>query len=329
MQGAKKKYAIGIDVGGTKILTGILNRKFEVIASEKVKLDAHKGEKCFIQVLSQSIENVLSEVKGSVKQLSAIGVGCPGMIKNPQGIIKLSPNIAFLENYPLREKLSRLFRVPVFIENDVNAGLYGEQQFGAARGFRHVAGIFMGTGVGGALILNGKLYRGATGAAGEIGHTFLCLPSSLRNLDKSGTVENLTGRLAISTEAALLMMKQKAPALAKETGFDLRKIKSKALLRSVTSGDTAVRKLIEEKARVIGIAMANVVNLLNPERIVLGGGVMEAMGAYILPEAREVMQVYAMGPIVKSVKVVPAKLKDYAIVMGAAKLAYDSLTGEI
>jgi len=230
-----------------------------------------------------------------------------------------------MKKYPLKSILHQRLRLPIVIENDVNAGLFGEQQFGAARGYQEVVGIFLGTGVGGALILNGEIYRGATGASGEIGHTFLSLPSLLHGKYQGETVETLIGRIRIASEAGNMVMKQKAPHLYDQVGFDIKKIKSGVLARAIRAGDSTIKTLMLDKARLLGITMANVVNLLNPELIVLGGGIIEAMGPIMIPEASRTMFQYAMGPVVKNVKVVPAKLKDYSIAMGAAKLALNSL----
>lgn len=322
-----KKHFIGIDIGGTKILVALLDDKFDVLVTQKSKVDANKGEKVFFQSLVDGIKEVCKEGGVPLRQIQSIGIGCPGMIQNPQGVITLSPNISFMKNYPLREKVNRRFKVPVVVENDVNAGLYGEHAFGAARGVENVVGIFLGTGVGGALILDGKIYRGASGAAGEIGHTFLSIPSLLSSFDREGTLESKVGRHAISSEAGNLMLKQQAPKLYAQVGYDVKKIKSKVLLKSLEGNDKAIQKLIQDKARLLGISMANVVNLLNPQMIVLGGGVVESMEEWIVPTAKETMRKYAMPPIVKSVKVVAAKCGDYAIVKGAAKLALDSLSG--
>ncbi len=319
-----KKYFIGIDIGGTKILTALLNESFEIVATQKARVDAHQGEKVFFQSLVDGVETVCQEAELKPTQIALIGIGCPGIIENLKGVILLSPNISFMKNYPLGEKVSRRFKVPVLVENDVNAGLYGEHEFGAAKGTNHVVGIFLGTGVGGALILDGKIYRGATGAAGEIGHTFLKPPSLLSSLEREGTLEALVGRLAISAEAGLLVLKQQAPKLYSEIEYDVKKIKSRVLLKSIEGGDKAIQNLIEDKGRLLGLSMANVVNLLNPEMIVLGGGVVESLGSWIVRPAQETMRQYALAPMVKSVKVVTAKLGDFAIVKGAAKLAFDS-----
>ena len=322
---ARPKYFLGIDLGGTKLLTALLDRKFKVLREKKSKVEAQRGEKFFFKTLKEDIAEVLALGKKTPRDLIAIGMGCPGVLEFPSGLVKISPNISFLKSYPLGARLKAVYKVPVVVENDVNAGLYGELHFGAARGHRHVVGIFLGTGIGGGLILDGKLYRGFTGAAGEIGHTFLYPPSFADPAGRDGTLEALAGRLAISSDAALLIMKQKAPHLYEEVEHDVKKIKSKSIARAIRAGDTALRVLIESKARLLGVSMANTVNLLSPELFVLGGGMVEAMASWIIPPAMEVMKRYSLEPMARDVKVVPAKLGDYAIVMGAAKLAFDHL----
>lgn len=318
------KY-LGVDIGGTKILSALFDSKFSVISKNKKKVEANQGEKYFFKTLISSIEGALEEGKTTVSEISSIGIGCPGMIDFSHGVIKLSPNLSFLENYPLKEKIEEYFKKPVTLENDVNAGIYGEQQFGAAKGFKNVVGVFMGTGVGGGLIFNGELYRGSSGGAGEIGHIFMNLPGFLDTGEKFGTLEDLTGRLRVSSEAVLIAMKQQAPHLYSEVGTDASKIKSKALLNAIEKGDDAIHDLVFNKAQIIGVALANLVNILNPDRIVLGGGLVEALEALIVPVAEETMNNYAMMPNAKGVKVVSAKLGDYAVAMGAAKLGLDKL----
>lgn len=318
----KKKHIIGIDLGGTKMLTALMDERFKILSSTKMKTEVSKGDKHFVNGIAESIYQVLDESEADLKSLKAIGIGCPGIIDD-HGIVIESPNIRFLRQYPLAKKISKIFKVPVVLENDVNAGLYGEFAFGAAKGHRDIVGIFPGTGIGGALILNGALYRGFTGAAGEIGHILVDPLGPMCGCGKRGCLEALAGRLAIASEAALLAAKQQAPKLYKMSGTDIKDIKSGALKRAIDAGDQKIKDLMVRKSRILGIAMANVVNILNPEMIVLGGGLVEAMSRIVVNEARESMRQHAMQSIAKYVQVVPAQLKDDAIILGAAKLAWD------
>ena len=145
----KKKYYIGVDLGGTKVLMGLLDKNFRVCREFKAEIDANQGEKVFLKTLFGGIRVLLEEGTVGLKSILAIGVGCPGMIRFPKGVVRLSHNLSFLRNYPLRSKLYKALKVPVLVENDVNAGLYGEFKLGAAKGYDHAVGIFLGTGVGG------------------------------------------------------------------------------------------------------------------------------------------------------------------------------------
>ncbi len=319
---ATKKFLIGIDIGGTKVLAGLIRPDFSVVTTQKLKVEPHRGRAFFIKMLTSAVEALFVENGLTQKNLLGIGVGCPGIIQPGTGVVEISPNIGFLKNCPLKAIFEKTFKVRVAVENDVNAGLYGEQQFGAAKNTKHVVGIFLGTGVGGALIFDGKIYRGFTQAAGEIGHTFMNLPFAAE--EPRPTLENMTGRLAIASDAGWLLLKQKAPHLFKSAGTDLKQLKSGALAKAIRAGDSELRALIHSKARILGIAMANVVNLLSPELIVLGGGLVEALQDVVIPEAEKTMRQFAMKELVKPVKVRAAKLGDYSVMLGAAKLAAEA-----
>ncbi len=325
MADKKKKFILGIDLGGTKVLIGIMNKQFRILKRVKLEMDGNRGEKFFFNNLIDGVEELLEEVGTGLNNISLIGIGCPGIIDAPNGIVKISSNVSFFKNYPLVKKLKAKLKVPVFLENDANAALYGEQQFGAARGHKQVLGAFLGTGVGGALILNGHLYRGASGGAGEIGQMLVSMPSSSSFEIARQKVGALIGRNAIASEAGFLLLRQKCPHLLGEVGYNVKKIRSGALSRAIKAGDIALENLIRSRAQWLGIALANVVNVLNPELVLLGGGMMEAMGKIILPEVRTALETYALKPLMKDVKVRPSALKDDAVILGAAKLAYDVL----
>ncbi|MFA6003731.1 MAG: ROK family protein [Elusimicrobiota bacterium] len=318
---AKDKVVVGIDLGATKMLVGAM-RGGRVLATVKAKTDPAGGEKLFLSTIASAVKQALGEAGISLKQLAAVGAGCPGVIDYRKDRVICSANIPFIRDYPLARKLSRLFRVPAAVENDANMGLYGEQQFGAAAGLRHVAGFFLGTGIGGALILDGRLYRGSSGAAGELGHIFLDPLGPICGCGNRGCLEALAGRLALAGEAAVLAARGGAPKLMADVGADLKRIKSGALARAVRS-DHELRDLVRRKAALVGIAMANITNTLDPELIVLGGGLVEAMPGLIVPAAEQSMRRHAMPDIARHVKVVAAELGDLAILMGAAKWALD------
>jgi glucokinase len=320
----KKKYTIGIDIGGTKILTCLLNKNFEIRSELKSKTKPDKGARFFIKSVVDSIHFVLREAKVQPRDVLGIGIGCPGFIDPDKGVIAGSPNIPFLKNFPVAKRISKAIGIPVTLGNDVQTGLYGEFQFGAARGYKNVIGIFMGTGIGGALILNGEPYRGTSGSAGEVGHIQLDPAGPICGCGQRGCLEAFAGRLAIASEAAVLAARRQAPHLEKASGTDIRSIKSGALARAIRAGDKAVEDLLRAKAKRVGSVMANLVNILNPDIIVLGGGVVEAMPSLIAGQAEKVMRRLALPTSSKHVKVVVAKLGDHSIVMGAAQRARDA-----
>jgi glucokinase len=319
----RKGGTIGIDIGGTKTLFALFDEKFKVIEEVKVKTEADKGEKAFTEKLVESLR-VLLRVAGK-KSLSVltVGIGCAGVTDPRKGTMKLAPNIPFLEGYPLRSRIARLACGSVLLVNDVHAGLYGEFELGAARGCKHVIGIFMGTGIGGALIVDGKPYFGATGAAGDIGNYLLHPLGPLSGSDRSGVLDDVASRGAIVGAAAALAAKQGAPSLAKRSGTDVSNISSEDLADAIEKGDKSVEELVRSRAHTVGLAVSNLVDFFNPEMVVLGGGVVEAMPKLIRAEVEDAIRKYSTPQARKAVKVAVGKLKGHAVTTGAAKMAFD------
>ncbi len=319
----EKRYVIGIDVGGTKIMAVLYDRYFHPLAKARTKTRPSEGEKHFLGILRDAVRQVLKETHLDKEEVLGVGLGCPGIINEKRGVVLSSPNIRFLKNYPLTQKLSKATGLPATAANDVKAGLYGEQQFGAAKGCRNVVGVFIGTGIGGAAIADGRMIYGAAGGAGEMGHIQVDPSGPLCGCGKRGCLEAVASRLAIASEAAVLAARQQAPALFRKAGTDLSDIRSGTLAKAIRSGDRSLELLVRNKARLIGTVLGGLVNVLNPELIVLGGGLAEALSRYLVPEADTAMRQSAMPALSKTVKIVPAKLGDYAVAMGAAKMAWD------
>ncbi|TVR60546.1 MAG: ROK family protein [Spirochaetaceae bacterium] len=312
-------YAIGFDMGGTKMLAAVLNAEYEVVAKNKEKTPSEAGNEEVFASIVECVDEVLEKAGVKRKNLCGIGIAIPGPIDVANGIVYRTPNLGLLE-FPLRDRLSEAIGVPVVLENDVNAGVYGEFVKGCARGFLHVVGLFPGTGIGGGLILDGKLYRGSRGAAGEIGHTIVQTDGPLCGCGSHGCLESVASRTAIAKDVIGLAASGKAPYVFENAGTDIRKVKSGTLLKAIEAGDTAVADVVYRAADFLGIGMANCVNIFNPEIIVLGGGLVEKFGAEYIARADTSMRRHAMSHLVADVRIKAAILGDYAAIIGAAAL---------
>lgn len=314
---------IGIDIGGTKMLFVLFDEDFQPLKEIKVKTQVGEGEKNFTSVLEDSVEQLLKKAKKNQILLTGIGVGCAGHVDSKKQTLRDCPNIPFLAEYPLEKTLARQTGTSVHIMNDCQAGLYGEHQLGAAIGLKHVLGIFMGTGLGGALIIDGKLFTGSTGCAGDIGNYLLLPVGPLAGSDRQGILDDIASRAAIAADAATLAAKQWAPHLAKHAGTDVTNICSSDLAESIQQGDKSVEELVRSRAKIVGIALSNLVDFLNPEMVVLGGGMVEAMGKIIKPEVEAGIRAHIYEGANKAVKVTSSKLERLAVASGAAKMALD------
>jgi glucokinase len=315
---------IGIDLGGTKTLLALFDEKFRLIEQVKFKTLPQKGEKRFTRMLTEAAEQLTKTAREKGLSLVGVGIGCAGLVDDSAPVLKESPNIPFLKDYPFGARLKKITGANVVIGNDVHVGLYGEHQFGAAMGCANVIGVFLGTGVGAALMIDGKLYKGASGAAGEIGRFLLQPMGPLAGSERHGILDQVASRTAIAGEASSMAAKQWAPYLFKKVGTNVAKIQSRVLAQSIKGGDKAIEDLVRSRARIVGFVLSNLVNFLSPEMVVIGGGMVEAMPKIILKEVETGMREFLVPAVAKTVKVAVAKLEDHAVTTGAAKLALDS-----
>ena len=313
---------IGIDVGGTKSLLALFDEKFEVLAQEKFRSHPEEGgSKVFTRNLGKAVDALLAEARSRKLRVAVAGVGCAGDIDMKAGVVRGSPNLTFLEDYAFRGKLEKMTDAKVFIGHDVQTGLYGEYKLGAARKSRHIIGIWIGTGVGGAVIINGRLHLGATGLAGDIGNYMVHAVDVSHESPRKEVLDNIASRTAIAGDAAALAAKHRAPELRELAGTDVTDIKSGHIAEAIRRGDKAVETLVRSRAAVVGAALSNLVDFLNPDMIVLGGGLVEALPALMKGEIRKAIDAHASEKSAKAVTV--AKLHDHAGTAGAAKLAID------
>lgn len=315
----QKKIWVGFDLGGTKMLASVYDGSFNSLARVKVKTPVSDGPKAIQEKIRETIGEVLQLAGVPVRSLSGIGIGCPGVLALDDGLILEAPNLGW-HRVPLEALLKKWFRCAVVLANDVDAGVYGEYRFGAGQDARTLLGVFPGTGIGGGCVFGGKLVRGKMGSAMEIGHIPIRENGRLCGCGKRGCLEAQAGRLAISAEVAQAAFRGEAPWLAANAGADLKKIKSKVLAKSIKAGDVAVERIVRDGMRLMGRGIGGVVNLLGPDVIVLGGGLVEAMPKLILEEVRAGIRETAMDSLVRQSRVRTAKLGDDATILGAAAL---------
>jgi glucokinase len=317
--GKNKKLAL--DVGGTNII-GALVEGNTITEREKTKTAAEKGPDAVTEKMIEIIENLLQKGKIKPTDVAGIAVAVPGQINREQGVVLYTPNIGF-DNYPLVEKLEQQFDTVVLLENDVKAGTYGEYIAGAAKGYLHVVGLFPGTGIGGGIIVEGKLYRGSTGNAGEIGHMIIQTDGPLCNSGHYGCLESLASRTSMAKDAVSLAGAGKAPSTLENAGTDIKNYKSKIFKKAYKAEEKPIIHVVERAAFYLGIGMANCVNILNPEIIVVGGGLIDQLGEQYLEVAKKSMYIHALPALVKDVVVKQAVLGDDAVLLGAAGLLAD------
>lgn len=318
--------SVGIDLGGTKVLAVLFDHRFRPIEKILERSRPELGLRRFSAKLTEAAQRLARRARRERITIRAVGAGCAGFVDAKRGVLVSCPNIPFIESFPIAERLAHATGLPALIGNDVQLGLYGEHRLGAARGARHAIGLFLGTGIGGAVIIDGRLHLGASGLAGEIGHYLLDALGPLSGSQRYGLLDDVVSRHAIAAQAAAMAAKQWAPHLFREAGANLLEIKAGMLARAIKRGDDKIEDLVRSRARIVGIVLANLVNFLSPDVVVLGGGLVEALGDIIVPEAQRAMRRHALPEIARGVKILPAKLGDLAVAAGAARWALDALS---
>ncbi len=323
-----EKLWLGFDLGGTKMCAYVFDNSFKVLGFRKRKTRANEGMEASFQRIFQTISEALENAGVGAKQLAGIGVGCPGPLDHVRGILLSTPNMGWV-NAPLKKVLEAEFKCPAVILNDVDAGVYGEYSFGAGKNGRCVLGVFPGTGIGGGCVYQGNIITGPTSSVMEFGHMQMMADGPLCGCGRRGCLEALASRLAIASAAAAAAQRGAAPWLLKNAGTDLAEIRSSTLADAIKNGDSAVETVTRQAAQWIGIGVANVVNLLGPDVVVLGGGLVEAMPALFKSEVAKAAAGRVMPGFVGTFKVVTAKLGDQATAQGAAGWARKQVFSEV
>lgn len=319
---ATAQHVIGVDLGGTSIKAGVVSSKHKIISRAKVKTQADAGSDNVVNRIVKSVEEALEEAKLKPEQVLGLGIGAPGTIDSKRGIVRTAVNLRW-NDFPLASALKKKLKMPVTLDNDVNVGTWGELVAGAAKGKTEVLGVFIGTGIGGGLVLRGELYSGHFGTAGEIGHITLQADGQLGRR----TLENLASRTNIARLLSDLIRANHPSSLGKASDTTLENIRSKALAEAIEKKDPLTVEVVKQAAKYTGIAIANQVTVLSLPCVVVGGGVVEAAGETFVDWVREVFDAYVFPPaLAGQCEILASKLGDDAGVIGAADLARKRLS---
>jgi glucokinase len=306
---------LGIDLGGTNIQAAlVIDGKIEQREDTKTKADEGTDE--VIRRIVKCADKLIEA--GGLKrgEVAGLGIGAPGAIDIGKGTVIKAPNLGW-KDYPLKKVLGDEFGFPVVVDNDVNVGAWGEFKAGAGRGFDDLFAIFVGTGVGGGLVLNGRLFHGANHTAGEIGHTLLRADAGLGRR----TVEDLASRTSMADLLVRLIESGRTSKITQIVEGDYAKVRSKVLAQALKEGDELAVEVIGQAARHLGVAIAGVVTLLSLPCVVVGGGATEAMGKTWLKWINESFEACVFPQELRSCKVLASTLGDDAGPLGAALLA--------
>ncbi len=316
----KNSYVVGVDFGGTKILAGVFDDKFECRGRARVSTKADRSADEVIGRIARCVREAVDECDLDLKQIQAIGIGAPGAVDSDSGRVIFAPNLGW-NDVPLKKELEKQIDVPVWLENDCNVCTLGVYEVELKAKPRELIGIFLGTGIGGGLILEGKLYSGFNRTAGEIGHMVLEIGGPKCGCGNKGCFEALASRTAIFRRIKEAVKEGQKTLLTEMLGPDLEDLRSGDLRKAIKRGDKFVEHVIEEAAEYTGIAVANLINLFNPEVVVIGGGLMEQLEDEMLAIIIETAMDYAMPGTTKGIEVMATQLGDDAGITGAAVLA--------
>lgn len=300
-------YIVGVDIGGTKVACVLADAEGNILARQWQPTRSGEGWQAVVQQLFEMTEKVLEGVL--LQQVRGIGISCGGPLDSRQGIVYSPPNLPGWDAVPIKQLFEERFSLPTRLENDANATALAEHRFGAGRGTRNMVFMTWGTGIGGGLILDGRLYRGTNDLAGEIGHTTVLLDGPLCGCGKRGCLEALSSGPSIARCARELA--NESPESLVWQRVTPAEVTAQHVVEAALEGDTFARFILAEAATYMGIGIANVAQILNPERVVLGTIAVKA-GDLVLEPLRRAFAVHAWGRVREVLQVVPAELGDRA-----------------
>jgi glucokinase len=315
------RYILGVDVGGTNIVVGTVAADgSQVHGVRQDATGAELGADAVVDRIARLCGASLADAERAAgvrrEQVIGVGVGAPGPLVRAEGMVLIAPNLGW-RDYPLRRKVTDALGLPAAIDNDANCAVYGEWWVGAGRGSRFLVGLTIGTGIGGGIVIDGKVYHGASDVAGEIGHTTIdstgrrCKCGNYGCLEAYASGPNIAARAVEGVEAGM------TSSLGSYVGGDLSAVTAATVYQAAKDGDEFALEVVKDTARFLGAGVANLLNIFNPDTVVILGGVTQAGDAIFVPLRAEVSR-RAFKPAVKACRILPGELPGTAGVVGAA-----------
>jgi len=316
---ATKQLIVGVDLGGTKIAAIVADASGNIEARNSADTLAAEGPDAVIQRLTECVRELTAEM-----QIAGIGIGAAGGHDTRKGVITFSPNLPGWNNIPLCDIIQREFGLPTYLHNDCTLAALGEHRYGAGVGVDNLVYVGLGTGIGGGIIIDGQVYSGTSGAAGEIGHTIIDVNGPRCTCGSAGCWEVYASGRAVAQEAAREMESGVLTAIRRYAGGDVKKVTAETVFRAAQDGDYFANQLISRTAHYVGIGLVNVVNTFNPQLVLVGGG-LSKMGSLLLEPAIEVVKERAFRVSSEAVRIQVAQLGDDACTLGAVALVAEQL----
>jgi len=313
-----EKYAVGVDLGGTNIKIGIVSDKGKLVKSISIKTEADCGPKNVIANIIKGVETILAKNK---LKIQGIGIGCPGVVSIKRGIVENAPNLPGWKNVKLGPIIKEKFGYKVHLENDANAAAIGELMFGAGKKFDSFVMITLGTGVGGGIVFNKKIFRGEFGAAGEIGHISIDVNGPKCNCGSTGCIEAYAGNSYLKEQIRSELKDYPDSKVWKLIENDLSKVSPRIIQAASEKKDAYAIFVIERMGKQLGAALASLSNLLDISTFIIGGGV-AGFGKPLLDSVRKTISERVLLSLRSRVLVIPAKLQNEAGIKGASSLVF-------
>jgi glucokinase len=317
-----KRWIVGVDLGGTNVVVGLVPMEGgEVQALRSLPTEAQRGPKFvvdrIVEMIQKSIAEVLAEHGGTREEIAGVGIGSPGPLDRKTGVVINTPNLGW-RNFPLRDLISNAVALPATLDNDANCATYGEWWLGAGkRQVQTLVGLTLGTGIGGGIVLNGEIYHGVSDAAGEIGHMTIDSNGRRCKCGNYGCLEAYASGPAIALRAVEGIEVGAETTLGELVGGKLDQITAATVFDAATDGDAYAEEVVKDTARFLGAGVANLINILNPEMIVIAGGVTRA-GEHLFGPLRAEVRRRAFKSAEERCSIVPAEMPGTAGVVGAA-----------